>query len=131
MPSLEGKSKMSSTNESKSTHSTIYTTDTPQQIRGKINKYAYSGGQATIQEHRQYGANIDVDISCQYLKYFMEDDQELARIIHMYKIGELLSGEVKEILAKLIIDFITAHQNRKNMISDDLISQFYQSKQFI
>lgn len=30
----------------------IFVTDTPKQIKSKINKYAFSGGQPTVEEHR-------------------------------------------------------------------------------
>lgn len=33
----------------------------------KINKYAFSGGQETVEEHREKGGNPDVDVSYQYL----------------------------------------------------------------
>ncbi|VDN17824.1 unnamed protein product [Gongylonema pulchrum] len=42
-----------------------------------INKYAFSGGRDTIEEHRKYGGNCEVDVSYQFLRYFMEDDDEL------------------------------------------------------
>ena len=34
----------------------------------KINKYAFSGGQATIEEHKEKGGDCDIDISFQYLR---------------------------------------------------------------
>ena len=46
----------------------------------KVNKYAFSGGQATVEEHREKGGNCDVDISFQYLKFFLEDDERLEKI---------------------------------------------------
>ena len=46
----------------------------------KINKYAFSGGGATVEEHKEKGGNCDVDISYQYLSFFMEDDERLAEI---------------------------------------------------
>jgi tryptophanyl-tRNA synthetase len=40
----------------------ILVTDTQADIKKKINKYAYSGGGATLEEHRANGANLDVDV---------------------------------------------------------------------
>jgi tryptophanyl-tRNA synthetase len=60
--------------------SSIYCTDTPQEIKTKINKYAYSGGCSTREEHRLHGANLDVDVPIQYLTCFMKDDEQLERI---------------------------------------------------
>jgi tryptophanyl-tRNA synthetase len=36
-------------------NSAIFVTDTPKQIQKKINKYAFSGGRATVEEHRELG----------------------------------------------------------------------------
>lgn len=36
--------------------SAIFVTDTAKQIKTKINKYAFSGGCATVEEHREKGA---------------------------------------------------------------------------
>jgi hypothetical protein len=47
---------------------------TIQQVKKKINKYAFSGGQATIEEHRKLGGNPDIDISFQWLRQFFEPD---------------------------------------------------------
>lgn len=58
-PALQGKkSKMSSSEPT----SSILLTDKPDEIKKKINKYAYSGGGATIEDHKKYGANLDVDV---------------------------------------------------------------------
>ena len=46
----------------------------------QINKSAFSGGQDTVEEHRRLGGNTDVDVSYQYLSFFLEDDEKLAHI---------------------------------------------------
>lgn len=61
-------------------NSSIFLTDTPKQIKNKINKYAFSGGGVTVEEHREKGGNCDVDISYQYLTFFLEDDEKLEKI---------------------------------------------------
>jgi len=61
-------SKMSASIES----SSILVRDTPKQILNKINKYAFSGGQETLEEHRAKGGDPDVDVSYQYLRFFLE-----------------------------------------------------------
>lgn len=55
-------------------------TDTEKMIKNKINKSAFSGGGATAEEHREKGGNPDVDVAFQYLTFFLEDDDELARV---------------------------------------------------
>jgi tryptophanyl-tRNA synthetase len=61
-------------------NSSIYVNDTPNQIKNKINRHGFSGGRETEEEHRLLGGNTDVDVSYQYLGFFLEDDDELARI---------------------------------------------------
>jgi len=92
----------------------IYTTDTPEEVKKKINKYAFSGGQATIEEHRKKGGNPDVDVSFQYLKMFFEpDDRKLQKIHDDYKSGKLLTGELKAILIDKINLFLKEHQKKR------------------
>lgn len=74
-PGLRGfNSKMSASDST----SAIFLTDTPKEIENKIKKYAFSGGRETIEEHRKFGADLEVDISYNYLKFFYEDDDSLS-----------------------------------------------------
>jgi len=105
MPGLSG-GKMSSSDP----NSFIALTDTPQEAEKKIKKYAFSGGKDTIEEHRKYGGNPNIDVSFQYLKYFFEpDDKRLAEIYENYKSGKLLSGELKQILIEKMSMFLEHH----------------------
>lgn len=102
MPGLGG-GKMSASNEA----SFIALTDTPAQAKKKINKYAFSGGRDTLEEHRKLGGNPDVDVAFLYLKYWFEqDDKKLADIYKQYKSGKLLSGELKAIAIEKISVFL-------------------------
>lgn len=51
-----------------------------------MNKHAFSGGRDTIEEHREKGGDITVDISYQYLTFFMEDDERLQQIKEVYNV---------------------------------------------
>ena len=91
-PALQGKkTKMSSSD----VNSGILVSDTAEDIKRKINKYAKTGGGQTVEEHRANGCNLDVDVPYQYLTFFLEDDEKLEDIRVRYGSGELLSGEVK------------------------------------
>ena len=46
----------------------------------QINKHAFSGGRDTVEEHKKYGGNCEVDVSFQYLRFFLEDDDKLEKI---------------------------------------------------
>lgn len=111
LPSLGGfQGKMSSSNSFKS----ILSTDSPEVVKKKINKYAFSGGQKTIDEHRKKGGNPEVDVSFQYLKYFFEeDDSKLIEIEEEYKAGRLLTGDLKKYAIEKINAFLKEHQKRR------------------
>jgi tryptophanyl-tRNA synthetase len=112
LPGLGGmidQGKMSSSEE----ETAIYTTDSPEDVRRKINKYAYSGGQATVEEHRKKGGNPDVDVSYQWLRFFEEDDRKLNKIYNDYRSGKLLSGELKGILIDKLNSFLKKHQEAR------------------
>ena len=49
---------------------------------------------------------MSVDIPCEYLEFFFEDDEKLAEIKSKYEKGEILTGEVKKILAECITDYV-------------------------
>lgn len=55
--------------------SAIFMKDSAKEIKNKVNKYAFSGGRETVEEHREKGGNPDVDVSYQYLQFFLEDDE--------------------------------------------------------
>lgn len=61
-------------------NSSIFMSDTASQIKNKINKHGFSGGRETEEEHRQFGGDPDVDVSFQYLTFFLDDDDKLAKI---------------------------------------------------
>ncbi|CAL6081795.1 Tryptophanyl-tRNA_synthetase [Hexamita inflata] len=120
IPALRGcDSKMSASDPSNA----VYMTDSAAEIKRKINKYAYSGGKATVEEQRQFGANIDIDVSIKYLEVFMDNDEKLNEIKTKYAKGEMLTGEVKAALITELQQVVKAHQERRATITDDFIRQ--------
>lgn len=120
IPALTGpEGKMSSSKPS----TAIMLDDTPEEIEEKVKQYAYSGGGDTLEEHREEGADLSVDVSYQWLhNLFMEDDEELERIAREYSSGEMTTGEIKEILIEELTEFLQQHQERKEN-SDELVQQ--------
>jgi len=118
MPGLQG-GKMSSSNPM----SYIALTDDPDAIRKKVMKYAFSGGQATVQEHRKRGGNPDIDVSYQWLTFLEESDKKLQKIYNSYKSGKLLTGELKEILIEKLIRFLKQHQIKRKK-AEKLVNMF-------
>jgi len=60
----------------------------------------------TTEEHRRLGADLEVDVSYEYLRFWLDDDVKLADIKEKYGKGELLTGEVKAILIEVLQKFI-------------------------
>ncbi len=111
LPSLTGPGKMSTTGAEK--NSTIFMNDDPATVRKKVMKYAFSGGQETVDLHRKHGGKTDVDMAYQWLTYFEPNDEKLAEIKSKYESGELLSGELKQILVDTIVPIILTHQHNR------------------
>ncbi len=120
-PALQGPTtKMSASNA----NTAIFMTDTAKQIKKKINKYAFSGGKATLEEHRKYGGNPDIDVAYQYLSFFKDDDDELERIADSYRKGELLSGEMKKLCIETLQKFVKDFQEKRAKIDDKILASF-------
>lgn len=91
----------------------IALSDFPEEAARKIKKHAFSGGQATLEEHRKKGGNPEIDVSFQMLKYGLEeDDKKLQKVHDDYKSGKLLSGELKQILIAKMTAFLKEHQKK-------------------
>ncbi|PGH19524.1 tryptophan-tRNA ligase [Polytolypa hystricis UAMH7299] len=102
----------------------IFMTDTPNQIKTKINKYAFSGGRTTVEEHRELGGIPEVDVSFQYLSYFEEDDEKLKQIEESYRKGDLLTGELKKLAITLLQEYVKEFQDRRKEVSDEVMRQY-------
>ncbi|ELZ06930.1 tryptophan--tRNA ligase [Natrialba aegyptia] len=115
LPSLAGPGKMSSSGDAPS----IELTADPETVAETIHTHAYTGGRATLEEHREKGGDPTVDVPFQYLRFFFEpDDDELERIGAAYRAGDLLSGDLKDLAIERITDFLAAHQRRRNALDE-------------
>ena len=113
LPSLRGVGeKMSSTVP----ESAIFLTDTDQEIASKIRK-SFSGGRVDKNDQMTNGADLDVDVAYQYLKCFLEDDNELEQITRYYGPDpnyrpKMLSRQIKKRSIEVVTDII--HKLREN-----------------
>jgi len=123
-PPLEGASgKMSASNP----NSAVYLTDTPEEIKNKIHKYAFSGGQVTAKEQREKGADLDADVPYQWLRFFLEDDAELAEIGKQYSSGTgeyWNTGSVKNRLVDLLQVMVAKHQEARAKVTDKEVKEW-------
>lgn len=146
-PALQGESGKMSASDA---NSAIFVTDTPKQIKTKITRYAFSGGGATLEEHRERGANLEVDVPWKYLNFFMDNDEKLAEIGREYGAGRMSTGEargnlppddlpnavyrkrpflcpatqIKGVLIDLLADMVQKHQEARARVTDEVLAQF-------
>ena len=110
LPSLTGPGKMSAAGEEPS----LDLDSSREEVFETVRTHAYSGGRTSVDEHREHGGDPELDVAYQYLYYFFEDDDKRVReLARRYREGELLSGEMKEVAAERIADFLAAHRARK------------------
>eukprot|EP00249_Psilotum_nudum_P004864 c18349_g1_i1 orf=396-1631(-) len=120
-PALQGESGKMSASDS---NSAIYVTDSVKDIRNKVNKYAFSGGGDTIENHRKYGANLEVDVPVKYLSFFLDSDEELAQIKQEYGAGRMLTGEVKKRLIEVLAQMLERHRKARETVTDEMVDSF-------
>lgn len=120
-PALQGENgKMSASDP----NSAIYVTDSAKEIKNKINRYAFSGGRDSIELHRKYGANLEVDIPFKYLGFFLDDDAELEHIREEYGSGRMLTGEIKKRLVEVLTDLVERHRRARAAVTDEMVDAF-------
>jgi tryptophanyl-tRNA synthetase len=113
LPSLDGPGKMSTSDDAPS----ILLSDDRETVLEKIRSHAYSGGQPSIEAHRAQGGDPEVDVPYLLLYYFFEEsDERVAELAEQYREGALLSGELKELAAERIADFLEEHQKRRQAL---------------
>lgn len=130
-PPLQGaEGKMSSSDN----NSAIFLTDTPEDIERKIKEHAFSGGRETKKEQEKYGANLDLDVSYQWLRFFLEDDEELEKIGRDYGSG---SGEywstavVKRRLIEVLKDLVAQHEERRAKVTDEEVRKWMAERSIV
>jgi tryptophanyl-tRNA synthetase len=103
---------------------TLFLSDDLKAVEKKI-KRAFSGSQATVEEHRRLGGNPDIDVAYQYMMYFFEDDDAyLAEINSDYRAGKILAGEMKQLCIDRATEWMSSlHEMRDqtaHVVSDFL-----------
>merc|ERR1712038_741385 len=120
-PPLQGaEGKMSSSDE----NSAIFLTDTPEDIERKIKEHAFSGGKETKKLQEELGADLVVDVSYQWLRFFLEDDEELERIGKDYSTGSgefWSTGRVKARLVDVLKEIVGEHQRNRDLVTEDVV----------
>ena len=104
---------------------TLFLSDDIASVEKKIKK-SFSGGQATIEEHRRLGGDPDKDVAYQYMMYFFEeDDAFLEEINQNYRAGKILAGEMKQMCIERATEWLT-NLGEKRDETAHLVSQFFE-----
>ena len=123
-PPLQGATgKMSSSDD----NSAIFLTDSPEQIERKIKNHAFSGGQETKKLQEELGADLDADVSYQWLRFFLDDDEELEKIGKDYKSGSgdyWSTGKVKARLIEILKELVAEHQERRAKVTEEEVREW-------
>ena len=127
LPPLQGvEGKMSS---SSGQETAILLTDDDKTVKNKINKYAFSGGRPTLEEHRKMGGNPDIDVPFQWLSILFEpEDKKLKVLRDDYESGGILSGEMKALLIERINVFLKEHRERREKAEKEIGRFMYDGK---
>ena len=130
-PPLQGaEGKMSSSDE----NSAIFLTDSPEDIQRKIKENAFSGGQMTKKLQQELGADLEKDVSYQWLRFFLEDDEELEAIGKSYGSGQgdyWSTGNVKERLVQVLQELVGEHQARRQHITDEVVQEWMSERSLV
>jgi tryptophanyl-tRNA synthetase len=107
-------------------NSAIFLTDTPAVVADKVKKHAFSGGGATKEDQLAHGANIEVDVPYQWLRFFLDDDERVEDIGRRYARGDetMLTGHVKQILIDVLNDMIAKHKRARAQLTEEIIDTF-------
>ncbi|PQQ21184.1 tryptophan--tRNA ligase cytoplasmic [Prunus yedoensis var. nudiflora] len=120
-PAMQGETgKMSPSDP----NSAIYVTDSAKEIKNKINRYAFSGGQDSIEKQRELGANLEVDLPFKYLSFFVDYDAKLEVIRKEYGAGRVLTGEVKQLLIQVLTELVERHRRAGAAVTDEMVDAF-------
>lgn len=110
-------------------HHAILLSDDASKVREKVMKHAFSGGRATLEEHRRLGGNPDIDVSYQWLATFLEeDDKKVEYLYNEYAGGRLLSSDLKKFLVEKLTGFLCEHQKKRKSAESVLKKLKYTGK---
>lgn len=110
--------------------SAVFLDATDKAVRRLVNR-SVTGGRATAEEQERLGADLDADVPLAVLRFFLEDDDELARVERLYGPGDLApgerrlsSGDIKRRAADVIVALTAAFRRRRAALTDADMAAF-------
>ncbi len=107
---------------SKSKNNAIFLDEDIKTLKKKCNK-AFSGGKDTLEEHKKYGGNPEIDIACIYLSTFFYDKDKTDKLFSEYRAGIISSGEIKIKLFKELSKMINEFKDNLSKITQEKLDK--------
>lgn len=118
----------------------VWMTDSKERVKKAIGG-AVSGGAETLEQQLKEGSNLDADIPYQWLRFFLEDDEELAKIAKAYGTRQsddttpdserLSTGQVKARLTEVVTKVVLDHQAARAAVTDEVLNKFMTRRSLI
>ncbi|OCK74767.1 tryptophanyl-tRNA synthetase [Lepidopterella palustris CBS 459.81] len=109
LPSLQSSQAKMSASVS---NSAIYLTDSP----------------SAIQEKLETSVARDLAVAFQYLKFFMEDDDELESLTRRYRAGELSDEDVIKVVVEVVQAYVAEFQSHRGRVTDEFLQGFMEHR---
>jgi tryptophanyl-tRNA synthetase len=111
---LDGSQKMS-----KREPMSYFTLNEEPEVIAKKIMNAFTGGRPTAEEQRRLGGNPSIcPIYDLYLFHFCKEDEEVAELYRECRGGEILCGECKTRLIRIVTKFVEDHQRKRRRYID-------------
>jgi tryptophanyl-tRNA synthetase len=128
LPALKGAThKMSSSAQH---HGVIMLNDSKQQVEKKV-KGAFSGGCGTLEELQQRGADPDVDIAYQYLRFFHSSTTQVDELGELYRKGTVSSGDIKQQCIDCLWGLLSDWQSKRAAVTDKDVEDFCKERSIL
>jgi len=91
----------------------------------------YSLGRETKELQQELGGDLEIDVSYQWLRFFLEDDDELEKVKQSYGSGQgeyWSSSKVKEKLIEVVKELVSEHQRRRAEVTDDVVRKWMKER---
>lgn len=111
LPALQGAhAKMSASIQS----SAVFLTDSPSMIRDKLQRALPTSP----------GGKMDMEVVFQYLRFFMENDQELRSLERSFQASEVTKEDLRAIVTEAVQEQIAKIQKNRIQVTDDYLKIF-------
>ena len=67
---------------------------------------------------------MSIDVSCEWLTFFLESDARLEQILKDYGSGAMLTGEVKKELIEVVQTMVKEHQEERALVTSEIIQMY-------